>query len=367
MDAERSDAPAVTLGSGADRRRVLRGLLGAAGAASLAGAPGRATPAAAKPATTLFADDFRGGFDATGGDWAYFEFPGFVADDGTETTSAAGLRVRARRFTKTVPQETGPDSLAGGLDHVKWLVFADRTTAAGLPGFAAPEGRELAVAATLSARTFGTKHHPFGGAVEDPGRDLRLACCALNGFDVASWMVFDLLLTNERIFAVYERLPFGRGPGGLGAYASFTFQVPVAERRPGDEHELGIAYDRSAGTVRWLVGGEERFRVDRIGRLVDRKYMTIDHGGAEEDVAPAQLGFGMGMFTLLDGRLPSGEALVRLSTAPDFYFDPAAGEPVPQAFVDEESRRRSRLFGQGAELRVRRYVVESRPPSGRAG
>ena len=82
-----------------------------------------------------------------------------------------------------------------------------------------------------------------------------------------------------------------------------------------------------------------------------------------EGISPRQLNFGMGTFSLLDGHLPSGEALVRLSNAPNFYFEPSQGEPTPQAFVDEESRESSRLFGQGAELRVQRLSVQSTPVS----
>lgn len=356
------------------RRRVLQ-LLGAAAAVPLIGDPNPESPVAATPrhrrrakhkddvesaggkATTLFSDDFRSGFDATGDDWFYFSAGDFAGNDGAETTSSRGLRVSAPEFTSTVPQESGPTSLPGGIDHVKWLVYANRL-AGSVPGFAATAGRVLSVSARVSARSFGTAGHPFGNAVTDPDDDLRLGSAALNGIDFESWMVFDLFLTNTRIYAFYERLPFGREQ--LGNYAAFSFQIPLVKRKPDHEHELSIAYDRAAGTVRWLVDGKERFRVDRIGRRIDRKYMTIDHGGVEEDVEPRQLDFGMGLFTLLDGRLPSGEALVRLSSAPDFYFDPAAATPTPLTFVDEESDPGSRLFGQGAELRVRRFAVQSR-------
>jgi hypothetical protein len=113
--------------------------------------------------------------------------------------------------------------------------------------------------------------------------------------------------------------------------------------------------------VRWLVNGKERFRVDRIGRRIDEEFLTLDHGGDEEVVEPKQLDFGMGLFTLLDARLPSGTPLVRLSTADDFYFLPdGEGEFDPADFVDNDSEDHSRLFGQGAELRVERFTVKSR-------
>lgn len=328
--------------------------------------------------TTLFEDDFADGFSAQGSDadWFYFGVfgddgtPLFVGDDGTETTSSDGLRVVASgtnprtgkpAFTNTMAQEDDNQfGLPGGLDHVKWLAYTNRQSTNGVPGYDAISDQELSGGARVSGRTFGTKGHPFRRAVKNPNDDPRLATFALNTIDFESWMVFDFFVTNERIYAVYERLPFGRAQ--LGNYAAFTYQIPLKKREPGDWNDLRIAYDRSAGIVRWIVDGKEKFRVDRIGHhLDDRKHLTIDHGGAEETVEPRQLDFGMGMFTLLDGDLPSGKAPVRLSNAQDFYFDPSEGEPVPQTFVDDESRESSRLFGQGAELLVRRFVVESYP------
>lgn len=211
----------------------------------------------------------------------------------------------------------------------------------------------------MSGRTFGTGGHPFGGAVANAQDDTRLAAVAMNAVDFESFMVFDFLLTNERVYALYERLPFGRSEANN--YASFTFQIPVAARAPGDDHNLKVAYDRTAGTVRWLIGEEEVFRVDQIGRLIDRQYMLLDRGGVEEVVSPRQLNCGMGTFTLIDGHGPTDTGLVKLSNAPDYYFSPPIGAPSPEAFVDGASLAESRLFGQGAELRLRQFVVSSRP------
>jgi hypothetical protein len=236
-------------------------------------------------------------------------------------------------------------------------VYANHLASTGVPGFDALPGQELSCQATVSGQGFGVAGHPFGGAVVDPEDDLRLASVALNVIDFETFLVSDFFLTNKRIYAFYERLPFGRTDDHR--YAAFSFMVPVADRIPGQAHELRIGYNRSAGTIRWLLDGEEVFRVDRLGYLIDRAFLTIDHGGTEELVEPRQLDCGMGMFTLLDGDLPSGSALVRLSSAPDFYFDPALGEPVAQTFQDDASLVTNRLFGQGAELHVQRYVVSS--------
>lgn len=319
-------------------------------------------------------DDFKDGFLANGPNddqpdakWFYFNAGTiFVGDDGDESISHNDLLVLSDpAFISTVGQEFSEDNpfgLPGGFDHVKWLVYMNHLSSSGVPGFDAVPGQELACESWISGRTFGTENHPFGDAVDNPNDDLRLGAPAMNTIDLETWMVFDFFLTNEKIYAFYERLPFGRGPE-LGNYAAFSFMIPVGERNPNERHHLKIAYNKSEGTVRWLVDDHEVFRVDEIGHLIDRQYLTIDHGGDEplEFVSPNQLNCGMGTFTLLDGALPSGEALVRLSSAPDFYFDTNTGEPNPQSFIDENSLAGSRLFGQGVEIRVSKYVVESRP------
>jgi hypothetical protein len=65
----------------------------------------------------------------------------------------------------------------------------------------------------------------------------------------------------------------------------------------------------------------------------------------------------MGMFTLLDGHGPQNKGLVKLSSTPDFYFNPTRGAPSPEVFVDSNSLPQSRLFGQGAVLVARRPSV----------
>jgi hypothetical protein len=76
---------------------------------------------------------------------------------------------------------------------------------------------------------------------------------------------------------------------------------------------------------------------------------------------PRQLDCGMGSFSLLDAHGPHNEALVKLSSTPNFYFNPTLGAPRPELFVDQTSRPESRLFGQGAVLRAQRPSVGTVP------
>jgi hypothetical protein len=329
--------------------------------------------AAAGPVSTALAttqnllwDDFQNGFsvNTTGAKWFYFTDGSYVGDDGVVSTSQQGLRVVASgtnhatgepAFVRTLAQEDENGGLPGDLDHVKWLAYMNHTASSGYPGFDAIPGSELGCETWIGGQTFGTRAQPFGPAVLDPDDDLRLASVAMNVIDFETYMVFDFWLTNEHIYAYYERLPFGREQ--LGNYASFSYAIPVARRHAGDMQHLRISYDKAAGQVQWFIDDEEVFHVDRLGYRIGRRDMTIDHGGTETLASPRQLDCGMGMFTLLDGSQPSNLGLVRLSSAAHFYFAPLIGSPVPQAFIDNRSLYSSRLFGQGAEMQIGSYIV----------
>ena len=229
-------------------------------------------------------DDFRNGFTADTPDakWFHFNAGPFVANDGIVTTSHKGLEVKAAgtnpknnqpAFTLTV----APDSLSGlpgGLDHPKWLVYMNNLSSRGVPGHDAVPGQTLSCEVWMSGRTYNTRSHPFGRDVKNAKDDLRLASFAINTVDFESFMVFDFFITNETIYAFYERLPFGRET--LGNYASFSHQIPVATRGQGQEHRLKISYDREAGRVMWFIDGEEVFRVNKIGHRLDRQWRGGD-------------------------------------------------------------------------------------------
>jgi hypothetical protein len=319
-------------------------------------------------AYTLFWDDFANGFtvDTPEAKWNHFRYGSFVADDGLVSGGLGWISIWPKgtnprsgnpAFTKTV----APDpisGLPGALDHVKWLVYMNHTSSRGYPGFDAQWNYELSCKLGLSGQTYGVNRHPFGTNVTIPTEDVRLASFAMNTVDFESFMVFDFMFTNNRIYAIYERLPFGRAT--MGNYAAFTYAVPVKVYTPWDYYNTKIAYDRTAGVVKWLINGVEVFRVSNIGyRLADRQYMLIDHGGTEQAVSMNQLNCGMGMFTLLDGASPSGAGLVRLTNAPNFYFQPQVGTSQALWFADETSQQSSRLFGQGAEFDVEEIVVRS--------
>jgi len=322
-------------------------------------------------AYTLYWDNFTNGYtvDTPGAKWNHFRYGAFVADDaqvfpaGDSTHSWLEIDAKGTgqggspAFTKTV----APDpisGLPGALDHVKWLVYMNHTSSRGYAGFDAQLNYELSCTMVTGGQTYGVSKHPFGSNVPSATEDPRLASFAMNTIDLESNMVFDFMFTNGRIYAIYERLPFGRGT--MGNYAAFTYAIPVKAYKPWLYYETTIAYDRTAGVVKWLIDGVEVFRVSRVGyRLASRQYMLLDHGGTEQAVSMKQLNCGMGMFTMLDGAALSGPGLVRLTNTPNFYFQPQVGTSQPLWFADETSQQSSRLWGQGAAFDVEEIAVKS--------
>jgi hypothetical protein len=289
-----------------------------------------------------------------------------VAAPGLLTVRSAGSHPKTGEPSFT--WSTGQEHTGGGgaADHVKFYATAAHRASSGVPGFDAPDdGRVLAFRARAGGRSFGTATHPFGDAVADPDDDLRLAAAGFSVLDPETLVVFDFFFTNRRVYAFYERLP--QGPGT--EYAAFSSATPVADRSgPDQRHDLEIRYDRAAGTVRWLVDGNEGLRIERIGLSpANRRRVLLDLGGAEQFVEPRQLVPSLGLFTLLDGNGPNGQGLVRISDQPDLYRAPHAAGPTPQTFFDEQSLPGNRLWGQGALLEVEYVSVYCGPDPGGPG
>jgi hypothetical protein len=329
--------------------------------------PRAAAPAEAQGAYHLVWDDFKHGWSANTPDarWLDFTVGPFVADDGIVSTSPHGLSVVSSglnplthqpAFVKTMGQDTG---FLSAFDHVKWLVVMNHVSSKGFLGFDAQPGRELSCSARVSGQIFGAHAHPFGDAVEDPDADPRLGAVATSAFDPETFMIFNFLLTNHRIYAFYEHPSFARGT--YGDYAAFSYAVPVAARCPQDHHDLEIAYDKARGVVRWIVDQVEVYRVEAIGARIDRDTMLLDRGGEDMIFSPDQLDCAMGTFTFLDGFGPTDRGLVQIDPDPGTYFDPRHGEPWGVTFLDPKGALSDRLFGAGAAMEVDRYAVSSLP------
>lgn len=315
--------------------------------------------------TRIIWDDFSEGLDIKNEDSKWYQdgIGTYACNDGVVTMTEGGIRVAPKgknpktgepAFSLSLAQNKDNGGIPGALDHIKWVTYMNHTAYSGHKGFDVVSNKTLEFEAIMGGKSFGTHNHPFGEAVEDPESDLRLGAAVMLCADPESMMVFDMFVTNNTIYAFYERLPYGRR--ALGNYAAFSYQIPVASRKIDDIHNLKISYNKESNIVKWFVDGKEVFKVENVGMRIDRKYMTLDLGGEEEVVSVNQLNAGLGLFTLLDGTQPTGTALVKLTDLKE-NFDPAKGETELPVFVDNESKESSRLFGQGAELICNKYTI----------
>ncbi|MGP4115171.1 DUF6081 family protein [Streptomyces sp. 4N509B] len=364
---------------GRTRRRL--GVVCAAGVAMAALLPSAGAASASSPAgkghgwgwgwggrgEVIFSDSFDGEFGGgVPGEWRLFEnnaeFPlgdGIISTDGGELSvvpMGTNPETGEPAFSYTEAQQD--DGGLGASDHLKWVTFPDQWTEEGHAGFTIPEGGSVACETRMSAVSYGVEDHPFGDAVSDAGSDPRLAGGTMITGDFESGVLASFLITNERVWAIYERLRLGQ------EHAGYSFAIPVARTSPGREHELEIRYDRGGDRINWIVDGWKRLATDDIGtHAFDRDYMLLDAGGVEQETSVDQFTCGMGIGTSLDSAEPGnpdGTGLVKLDSTENFYFDPREGQPALQQFVDNESLPENRLWGQGTEINVDWYRVTRR-------
>jgi Family of unknown function (DUF6081) len=232
--------------------------------------------------------------------------------DPAATVHCAGgsLAIEARRFTLT---------RRDAHDNVKALIYS---TAELPPG----ERGSLMLETEMRVEIFGTAPNPYG---VDAG-DVRLGCGALNTIDPKTFMVFDFFVSNDRIVALYERLPFGQRKDN--PYPAFTELIPIAApTSPGQWHRYTIRYDRANDRVEWHVDGE---------LVAERRCIGAPPGEGGPIVKVDSLKIGGGLFTLL------GELLNDRAQAGDRARIPGL-----------DPRYERTLFGQGARVEFKPFKI----------
>lgn len=244
----------------------------------------------------VLVDDFSRGLDvgAATSAWRLRPVRGFPVGDGVVSTGPGGLVVTPTgRGPDGSPAFAEPEQPLTEGEHLRWAVFVNRDTAEGLPGVPVAPTGVLSFGATVGLRAFGLDAHPYPAEVTDPYRDLRLGSAAVICMDRETGLVLDVIVTDRCVFAVYERLAF---PGS--SHAGFSYAVPVADRQPDHEHQVRIEYDRGEGRACWYLGEDEVFRVEALGRRLDRPQDLLrDNGRPDEAVLPRQLYCGVALFT----------------------------------------------------------------------
>jgi hypothetical protein len=288
------------------------------------------------------------------GQWSYYSLPSlnFTADDADLSIYNERLIVDSYPFTLTT---TNPQ------DHIKFLLFTNQQ-------FNVPERGEIALEATISSARLGLTPNPFGSQVLDAESDPRLAAVALVVLDADTGIVFDFFITNDKIYALYERLDSARL--AYGDYGSFTQAIPVANTTINSVHAYAILINGQERSVRWLVDGEEVYKAYNIGQIVSREFMLVDRAGQPEFAFPKTFSAGFGTFDLLDGYsacnvltptldgqrcvYPADEiALVQLRDGERN----ARNGFTPAQFVSDGTDPAYRLWGQGAIMAISNLTV----------
>lgn len=304
------------------------------------------------------------------GNFSYFTSGSTAGDDAVVTYDATNkyLDVNSATFSKTWTAAT-PDKY-GALDHVKYLVFNNK------PIDLYDDGSEIFYESSIACKQIiGTIPAALQPGITDPNADIRLGSGALNLIEYSSNIVFDLFLSNNTIYAYYERLPFNRSDyGGTGTlYQAFSYAIPIGHRNSvdplSDFVKVAIGVNRTEGYVRYFVDDIEQFRINRIGYPLDRKYCIAEIGGTPEHVEPKKLFFGFGHFTLLDMTNPlnitnptvadggpyANSPLLQLGLAAG-YVDPhkvavSDGSAIQSTFLSTSDV--NRLFNNGARTRLK--------------
>jgi len=211
---------------------------------------------------------------------------------------------------------------------------------------------------------------PFGEAVLDAQSDLRLAYSTLSAIDFDSGFHMAMAHTNDVMYALYEMLPFDKDADTEeNSRASFGAATRVARRdrqRPlEDFNVVGVSIDKRKGAS-WYLHGNKVFNHPLVGQRPLKKDILYDLGGQGKEIEVKTLHAGWGHWSMLDAVQPqndydaaaAGIGLVRLSDL--LYHLPSTYDEGQVSFVDEGASINSRLFGQGATLKITNFKVEYR-------
>lgn len=287
--------------------------------------------------------------------WSYFD----GKDDGKLTTGPCGGTLISLPFHDFVASDVFRQG-----DHYKYMLYANQWAQV-------PENGNLTVSWIASAKTKNTDQSPYPAAYLDD-EDYRLANALLSAYDPENFLFYDMMLTNDRVYALYGALPT------IGV-AAFSVVVPMKVRKQCDWHKLKIKFVSADQSVSFNVDGHDGFRVIKPGFMGDRKYVVNDLGGVETLRFPRYIQYGFGTATFLDyyptcQKIPGcdfcnypqiREALLNLGNLNDVdtvpQFNPFLGAPIPAHYYADtqvlQDSANYHIWGQGVMLNMTRLAV----------
>jgi hypothetical protein len=189
-------------------------------------------------------------------------------------------------------------------------------------------------------------------------------------------MQFSIVFTSEYIYGIYAKVPdtaCNEAPTGfIDAFvlaANTNYGCP--EKKAVD---VSIEIDRKCEKVVYRVDGAALFDVTQIGLPLPEQYRLVNYGGVNKVVKIKTVRGGFGTFDFLDCALPNNYAreyvqqsdnatfsqLVSLGPITNYLqnFATKAGLfTVPLSFAIATDELEYRLFGQGAELHIDKFVL----------
>lgn len=239
----------------------------------------------------------------------YRNFETCISADGELYYTKRGMMCNSSTFTAQTKQ-----GHKGALDSVKYLAYHSEQFNV--------IGDEILYEVEMSACQVFEENRPipreFIPRVQNIHQDYRLCCAASVLYDEVSMIGLYFLLTNDAIYAMYERRPGAKIPKARATpgddYASFVASKfllkrgrghPKAEDILDDTYILAIGIDRISRCIRWYVNGIELWTVTQIGYRVEDQYMVLERGGNPVLVEMSQFSCGFGHFTFLDHQLPN--------------------------------------------------------------
>lgn len=163
----------------------------------------------------------------------------------------ADVRVGDGAVRVNIPQFSLSHGQSQAADNIKYLMFSTETIELPAEG-PAVFGVDMAVR----------------NVAGDPA-DVRSGMASLNVVDLAgSGCVFDLCATEERVFALHERMVFGAKPGYEFSHLVESPFQPFGAR-PGDAFSGEITLDRGRSLATWEVDGRTVYHVAGV-RIPER-------------------------------------------------------------------------------------------------